>query len=345
MVGLSGCAIVDAARTTGSERDADGMVIDIRPGDNDVSGVYGIADARRTRVCRSASHRAFDFWVGEWTTTRPNGLSGGESSVSVVLNGCAIDERYNGGTGRSLSRYDRASGLWQQDYIDTTGFTLRLTGTLDSTGAMRMADSIRAIPNGPALASTFVWTPSPTGTVRQIWNFSLDGGRNFAVNSNLVYARAPQPVSPPAPTRSLCTNRPADRVLDGLLGRWKVRDRFGRRLGETSLVLGAGGCLIEESFQGPFGYRMTSFLYRDRFVGRWYRVHADNAANTFRTAGSVSGTTLQMTGLAPGLGGTPVPVRLTLDLADISHPTQRWELQRDAGTWVTYAELTWTRIE
>jgi hypothetical protein len=345
LLSLSACADVDRTAPTSAVLESDAIAAGVRPGDDAVLGVYGIADARRSRACRSARFRELDFWLGEWNTTRPNGLSGGESSITGALNGCAIDERYNGGVGRSISRYDRITGKWQQDYIDTTGFTLRLSGALDAAGAMQMADSIRAIPNGPALASTFVWTPNANATVRQIWNFSLDGGATFAVNSNLVYSRSPMAVMPPAPTRSRCTDRPADRVLDGLLGRWRVRDQYGRRLGETSIALGAGGCVLEESFRGPLGYRMTSFLYRDRFVGRWYRAHADNASNTFRTAGTMSGTALQMTGSAPGPGAKTVPVRLTIDLADPMHPLQRWELRTSSGAWVAYAQLTWTRVE
>lgn len=342
LLALTACVDADRGGLTGAVLDGD--TVGVREGDVAIHGVYGIADARRSLACRSAVFREFDFWLGTWATTRPNGTPGGESVISEALSGCAIDERYDGGVGRSLSRYDRTTQAWYQDYIDTTGFSLRLSGALDSTGTMRMADAIRAIPNGPALASKFVWTPQANGDVRQVWDFSLDGGNTFRVNSNLLYSRSNTGVTPPAPLRSACTSRPADRVMDGLLGRWQVRDQYGRRLGETVLVLGAGGCALEESFRGPFGYRMTSMLYRDRFVGRWFRAQADNASNTFRTAGTVTGGSLQMTGSAPGSGSTIVPVRLTIELADPTRPLHRWEFQNSSGAWVTYALLTWTRI-
>jgi hypothetical protein len=344
MLGLGACADSDGLPPTRAVVGDDDVAIRVRDGDDAVHGVYGIAGVRRSFACRATAFRHFDFWVGEWTTTRPNGLPGGESSITQVLNGCAVDERYNGGTGRSLSRYDRSSGQWFQDYVDTTGFTLRLSGGLDSAGVMRMTDSVRAIRNGPSLASIFVWTPDSSGRVRQVWNFSLNGGATYRVNSNLLYARVPVPPALPAPVRSVCTDRPADRVMDALLGRWRVQDQHGRRLGETSVVLGAGGCLLEESFRGPLGYRMTSFLYRDSFVGRWYRTQADNVSNTFRTAGIVSSGVLQMTGVAPGPGSGTVPIRLTLDVSDPTHPRQQWELQQ-GDTWKVYAQVAWTRIE
>ncbi len=308
-------------------------------------GLYGIDDDDDRGGCRSPQYREFDFWLGTWRIANPAGEPRGVSEISRKLNGCLIDEFYTGGSGRSISRFDRVSGQWHQDYIDNTGFTLRLFGARDADGLMQMKDEIRPLGGGFGLASRFTWTPNADGTVRQLWNFSQDGGTTFFVNFNGIYTRDPAYVAPTPPTPLACLNRPADRVLDGLIGRWLVRDSRGKKVGVTSLTLGAASCLLEESFRGDDGYRLTSFIYRDRFVGQWFRAQVDNAGNTFRVGGPMAGTTLQMLGTAPGKHNAATPVRLTWDLADASQPVQLWEVQNREGAWVEYTRFKWTRLE
>ncbi|MGE0440578.1 MAG: hypothetical protein AB7L66_10435 [Gemmatimonadales bacterium] len=303
-------------------------------------GVYG-SDGEGRRGCRGPDDRAFDFWVGSWTVTNARGLPPEVSEITRGPGRCMIFEKYNGGRGRSISRFDRVAGRWVQDYVDNTGLTLRLDGT--RTGdVMHLTDTVRAIPNGPALASQFDWTANPDGTVHQLWLLSLDGGASFLKNADLVYHPTTDvlPPEPPAPT--VCAERPAYRALDALVGRWRVRDSRGRRIGVTTVELTAGQCLLEERFVGDDGYRLTAFTYLDRFVGRWYRAQADSYGNTFRLGGAFDGSVLPLAGPAPGRQGGVVPVRMTWQLAD--GPVQRWEAQGSDGNWGDVATFHWEPI-
>ena len=58
--------------------------------------------------------RSFDFWVGEWDVTTPQGQPAGSSSVQLLLQGCTLFENWHslaGVDGKSLeSSYNRRPG-------------------------------------------------------------------------------------------------------------------------------------------------------------------------------------------------------------------------------------------
>ncbi|MBL8958945.1 MAG: hypothetical protein JNJ98_03760, partial [Gemmatimonadetes bacterium] len=261
-----------------------------------VPGVYNINDPLR-RTCESPRHRLFDFWVGDWSVTGASGNSAGVSRVTRDLGNCVILENFNGTFGRSVSRLDRLTGLWLQDYVDATGMTLRLFGEPTTAGTMAMQDSVRAIPNGPSLASRFQWTRNADGTVQQLWLFSQNGGAAFANNFNGRYAPNTAYQEPSPPTPAACVTRPAYRVLDTLVGRWTLSTTAGT-IGTATISHSAAQCMLEERFQSTSGYELRAFLYLDRFIGRWYRTQVDNEGSGFRLAGTVSGATLSVAGRA-----------------------------------------------
>ncbi|MDX2122140.1 MAG: hypothetical protein SF070_13935 [Gemmatimonadota bacterium] len=303
--------------------------------------VYGMEHGDR-EGCRSPGFRQFDFWLGDWSITGGDGNPAGASRITRDLGGCGVLEFYNGGSGRSISHFDRHTRLWHQDYVDATGFSLRLFGSF-AQGEMRMQDSVRAIPNGPSLLSKFTWTPNPDGTVRQLWEFSLDGGASFFVNFNGLYTADPAYAPPAPPLATTCIALPAYRAADGLLGTWQVTTERGERLGTTTLTLTTGDCLIEEVFRGRDGFLLQSFLYYDRFVAAWRRVQVDNRANSLHLGGGFDGPDLQMTGLVSGPRGRTRALRLTWTPSGADRLVQRWEEQQPDGSWHHRAELQWAR--
>jgi hypothetical protein len=307
-----------------------------------VNGVYGIGDSRSRRRCTAAPYRQFDFWVGNWSITNPQGAPAGVSQITKELDGCAIMENYTGTSGRSITRYERATRTWHQDYIDNIGFALRLAGRAGDGGVIRLADSLRAIPNGPTLASKFTWTPNADGTVRQLWDFSLDGGNSFFVNFDGLYAPDPNYQEPAPPTPGTCVARPVYRSLDALIGTWAVTDPDGESRGTATLALTAGQCALEERFVGRRGYESRALIYFDRFVARWYRTQMDNATNTFRVGGSLAGSVLSLSGVVAGEDGTTSPLRVIWDLSNPARLTQQWDVQRN-GVWGRFATLVWTK--
>jgi len=306
-----------------------------------VRGIYGLGAS--AYGCANIDDQAFGFWAGKWTLANPSGPISAVSYIAPALDRCALIENFNGDRGYSITRYDRVSGQWLQDYMDNTGLSLRLFGNLDAGGVMRMQDAIRQIPGGPALKSTIAWTPNADGSVHQLWLLSLDGGNNFTTSGNLTYSRTESFTAPATAPAGACATRQAARALDGLLDDWVVRDEAGRRLGIVFLSLRAGSCAIEELFKSDDGALQHTMLYHDRFVGRWFRMSTDNAGHTFRVGGSVVNGVYTATGNIPSAAGTAQPVRLVWDFSNLSAPVQRWEQQDGLGGWTTIKTLTWSR--
>ena len=304
-----------------------------------VPGLYNINDPLR-RTCTSSRHRLFDFWIGDWSVTGANGNSAGVSRITRELDGCAVVENFRGTFGRSLNRLDRLTGLWLQDYVDATGMTLRLFGEPTTVGTMAMQDSVRAIPNGPSLASRFQWTRNADGTVQQLWLFSQNGGAAFANNFNGRYATNTAYQEPAPPTPAACITRPAYRVLDTLVGRWTLSTTAGT-IGTATITHSAAQCMLEERFQSTSGYELRAFLYLDRFIGRWYRTQIDNEGSGFRLSGTVSETTLSASGRAV-TAEQPLPLRLRWTFTDPNRLVQTWEAED--GEWKEVASITWTRV-
>jgi hypothetical protein len=281
----------------------------------------GDALARHGRPCHQRGYRDFDFWLGRWVITQPDGSPGGVSAITRELGGCAVMETYQGGGGRSLNVYDAQRDRWTQTYIDGGGLLLRLAGALDGE-AMVMSDEVRTTPTGLELTSQITWTPAADGSVRQVWLLSTDGGESYNLNFDGTYR--PGSFEPPAVGASVMCNQtqPAFRGADFLLGSWTVETERGLRLGRAELRSTAGGCLIEEDFTGPLGYAARAFIAYDRVTRTWYRVHGDTTGFVHELAGAVVGTEATLRGeVLPGVSAT---MRWTAAGAD--ELRQRWEV-------------------
>ena len=140
-------------------------------------------------ACASAEHHQFDFWIGEWTVTTPDGKPAGQSRIEGVLNGCALLEHWTGaggGEGKSLSLYVAADRQWNQTWVDGQGNRIVLTGGMDGA---RMVLQNAWTQNGKPMRSELSWTPGGDGTVRQVWRQSNDGGATWTTTFDGVYRR------------------------------------------------------------------------------------------------------------------------------------------------------------
>ncbi|WP_395702675.1 hypothetical protein [Aquabacterium sp.] len=139
--------------------------------------------------CRDAPARQFDFWLGRWDVFLPDGSRAGANRIEAVAGGCALLEHWQGRggfTGHSLNRYDPASARWQQWWVDSSGALLQLSGGWQDG---RMVLSGESVEGAQRRLERITWTPLPDGAVRQLWEQSTDGGRQWTVAFDGRYVR------------------------------------------------------------------------------------------------------------------------------------------------------------
>ena len=135
--------------------------------------------------------RAFDFWIGEWEVTNPQGQVAGTNRVESRLNGCILQENWtgNGGsTGTSLNYLDVTTGRWHQLWTDGRGGHMRYEGAF-TDGAMRF-EGTNVYGNGQTTLMRMTFTPLEDGRVRQFIEESRDEGATWNVWFDGYYAKA-----------------------------------------------------------------------------------------------------------------------------------------------------------
>jgi hypothetical protein len=146
--------------------------------------------------CKDAVHRQFDFWIGDWNVTTPDGQAAGSNVIKAIQDGCALLESWTGaggGTGTSINYVDQ--GRWHQLWVSnrTGAAPLRLSGGLER-GAMVMTGQYQR-PDGKLVQSRMRWEAIADGKVRQTWENSEDGGATWTTVFVGIYTRvsAPRP--------------------------------------------------------------------------------------------------------------------------------------------------------
>ena len=155
------------------------------------------AAAQQPPTCDSAEHRQFDFWLGSWQVTTPDGKTAGANTIQSVLNGCALEESWRGAggsIGKSLNMYYQRDGRWHQSWVDGAGGRLDLTGGLDEAGRMVLSGTMPG-PEGGEVLHEISWEDLEDGNVRQHWRVSKDGGQSWQDAFVGVYSPA-QDASP-----------------------------------------------------------------------------------------------------------------------------------------------------
>jgi hypothetical protein len=143
------------------------------------------------RPCDRPEYRQFDFWIGDWEVSLPNGNAAGSNRIQSITAGCALREEWTGTggfTGTSLNGFDAGSGRWHQTWIGSDGMVLMLDGGLRD-GAMELSGVTSR--NGAKTLHRIRWTPLPgtPPTVRQLWESSTDGGKTWTVAFDGLYRK------------------------------------------------------------------------------------------------------------------------------------------------------------
>jgi hypothetical protein len=118
--------------------------------------------------CAGADYRAFDFWVGEWVVSDPQGVKQGDNSVTREEGGCLIVERWkavSGNTGQSYNFYDPGSKAWRQVWVSHES-VIDYAGGLNAKGEMVLEGEIR-YRDGRKAPFKGIWTKQADGGLRQ----------------------------------------------------------------------------------------------------------------------------------------------------------------------------------
>jgi hypothetical protein len=143
----------------------------------------------RPPACTSAEHHQFDFWIGDWEVTLPNGKHAGTNTIEPILTGCVLRETWSGAGGMhgtSYNIYDAAGRRWHQTWVDDGGNLLELNGAFE--GGRMVLTGEQKDSSGTTL-QRITWTPSAGGEVRQLWEASSDGGKTWSVQFDGRYKK------------------------------------------------------------------------------------------------------------------------------------------------------------
>ncbi len=121
-------------------------------------------------ICpRIGAYRQFDFALGDWDVSRPDGTPVGRSRITAELDGCLIVERDSIRAGRASLSYfffDLGTGGWVRVYGDSRGRVLELTARPVEDGWFALGGSGA---DGSGAEVLNLWRREPDGTLLQRW--------------------------------------------------------------------------------------------------------------------------------------------------------------------------------
>jgi hypothetical protein len=140
----------------------------------------------------SADCRQFDFWLGDWDVTTPDGKKVATSRIQSVIGQCVILENYTESPsyeGMSMSFFDPVLGKWRQTWADTAGGVSEFTGKFID-GAMRF-EGVTHVANGKTIQRRMTLSKLDNDRVRQSSEKSTDGGKTWTPAYDFTYIRRP----------------------------------------------------------------------------------------------------------------------------------------------------------
>lgn len=130
--------------------------------------------------CKSAEHRQFDFWVGNWEVSDKDGDLLGHNHIKLILNDCVLQENWTGAKGsegKSFNFYDRQTQKWHQTWIDNAGNPLYFDGGMEKDTMVLKGHRLGR--DGKPVLHKLSLTPLEDGRVKQFWQASRDEGKTW----------------------------------------------------------------------------------------------------------------------------------------------------------------------
>ena len=154
-----------------------------------------LASMTASAACDAPEFHHFDFWIGEWEVTVPEGVPNagkplGRNRIERISAGCGLQENWTGSSGfegKSLNGWDAVHRTWRQFLVGSDGTVLQLAGAREGE-AMVMRGEMPAAKGG-VQQQRITWTPRSDGSVIQHWETSDDSGATWATSFLGVYRR------------------------------------------------------------------------------------------------------------------------------------------------------------
>jgi len=128
--------------------------------------------------CCTAKHLEFDFWIGTWNVTNPEGTVAGKNVIEKIQGQCVLRENWksaNGNyTGTSNNFYNFKTEQWEQIWLDNQGGSLHLKGNKVGNQMILKTDEEKN-KDGIPFYHRITWTHNADGTVRQYWETVTNG--------------------------------------------------------------------------------------------------------------------------------------------------------------------------
>ncbi|MBT8114738.1 MAG: hypothetical protein KJP04_05135 [Arenicella sp.] len=144
-------------------------------------------------ACSSSEHSQFDFWLGEWSVSTPDGKPAGVNSISKIEDGCAIRENWAsaspGYTGTSYNFYNQREKHWEQLWLDNQGGFLKLSGKRKGRQMILQSAPVDN-KQGVKVIQRITWTANEDGSVRQLWEVVAEGKENQVAFDGLYVSKA-----------------------------------------------------------------------------------------------------------------------------------------------------------
>jgi len=123
-------------------------------------------------ICCTEKYTEFDFWIGTWVVTNPDGSQAGTNTIVKLQENCLLQENWasaNGKvTGTSNNFYNYKADQWEQIWVDNMGGNLHLKGNRVGNQMILKTDE-EFNNNGEPFYHRITWTLNPDGSVRQYW--------------------------------------------------------------------------------------------------------------------------------------------------------------------------------
>jgi hypothetical protein len=293
--------------------------------------------------CRAPEHRQFDFWVGDWDVLDPEGKLAGTNSITLEMDGCALQEHWRAAEGNqigsSFNVYYPPTKRWYQTWVDSTGGFLLLSGGLEG-GKMMLTGEMAGRQGGMVKHRLSFEKTGPEGSrVRQLWLASRDGGKTWSTVFDGTYVKkkgaADAAATPPF----------ARDALDFWLGDWTVTGADGARAGDNHIEKVLGGAAVLEHWTDADGSTGKSFFYFLPAAGRWKQVWVDSAGGIVKEKlSSPVPDGVRFEGKVMLGDGRELPDRTTLTRLPEGRVRQVIEYSKDGGkSWTISFDAVYSR--